>query len=119
MINYDGRRFRPVEADAADRTAIYQQDGPVVWGEFTGGGVRHGSLAGTSAPGGELDFAYCMVLDSGEIVSGRCHSRPELRADGGIDLRENWERYGPNAGRGVSYLREITEPTDRVLVEEQ
>ena len=119
MINYDGRRFRPAEAGAAGRTAIYQQDGPVVWGEFAGGGVRRGSLAGLSAPDGELDFAYCMVLDSGEIVSGRCRSRPELRPDGGVDLHEDWERYGPNADHGVSFLREISESADRVPVEEK
>lgn len=109
MINYDGRRFRPAEAGAASRTAIYRQAGPVVWGEFTGGGVQRGSLAGTAAEDGQLDFAYCMVTDSGEVISGRCHSSPELRPDGGIDLREDWERYGPNASRGISRLSEITE----------
>lgn len=107
MINYDGRRFRPAEADATTRTATYRQDGPLIWGEFAGGGVQRGSLAGTAADDGQLDFAYCMVTDAGEVISGRCHSRPEFRPDGGIDLREDWERYGPNAARGISRLTEI------------
>jgi hypothetical protein len=107
VIDYDGRRFRPAEADAEGRTAVYRQDGDLLWGTFSGGRARRGTLSGVCAPDGTLDFAYCMVLDDGEVVSGRCHSTPELRADGGVDLREEWERYGKHAAMGVSYLKEI------------
>ncbi|MFF8608270.1 hypothetical protein ACF06X_20275 [Streptomyces sp. NPDC015346] len=107
MINYDGRRFRPAEPEAEGRTAVYRQEGDLLWGTFSGGRARHGTLAGVCAPDGTLDFAYSMVLEDGEIVCGRCHSEPELREDGGVDLREEWERYGGHAAVGVSYLREI------------
>jgi hypothetical protein len=104
-VNYDGRRFQPV--DAPGRVATYRQDGDVLWGEFTGGRARRGALTGVCAPDGTLRFAYCMVLDTGEVISGHCVSTPHLLPDGRIRLREDWERYGAHADRGVSYLEEI------------
>ena len=106
-IDYDGRRFRPAEHDAADRVAVYRQDGDLLWGEFTGGRARRGSLAGTCGPDGTLDFAYCMVLDTGEVISGHCTSIPHILDDGRIQLDETWERYGEHASAGVSRLHEI------------
>lgn len=113
MINYDGRRFSPAESGAEqDRVAVYRQDGDLLWGEFTGGRARRGSLAGTCGPDGTLEFAYCMVLETGEVISGRCSSTPRVLDDGRIQLDEVWERYGRHADAGVSCLREIavTEP---------
>ena len=107
MISYDGRRFRP--EGATEPVVTYRQEGDLLWAEIPpGSGVRRGSLAGRCAPDGVLDFAYCMVLDDGEVVSGRCHSTPlRRRGGGGIRIREEWERYGPNAGTGVSFLEEV------------
>jgi hypothetical protein len=109
MINYDGRRFRPVTHGSAegDRVAVYRQDGDLVWGEFLGGDARRGALTGTCGSDGSLEFAYCMVLGSGEVVSGHCRSTPRLLADGRIRLDEAWERYGRHASKGVSRLEEI------------
>jgi hypothetical protein len=116
-INYDGRRFRPGVGGAgeAGRVAVYRQDGDLLWGEFRGGRARRGSLTGTCGLDGTLDFAYCMVLDSGEVVSGHCHSTPRVLTDGRIQLREKWERYGPHAARGESFLEEIELPTGSAL----
>lgn len=109
IVNYDGRRFRPAGdcTDEASRVAVYRQDGNLLRGEFSGGHARHGTLTGICAPDGTLDFTYCMVLDSGEVISGRCHSTPTISGDGRIQLHEEWERYGPHAERGVSALEEI------------
>jgi hypothetical protein len=108
-INYDGRRFRPSAGGAGEesRVALYRQDGDLLWGEFCGGRARRGALAGTCRPDGTLDFAYCMVLDDGDVISGRCLSTPRILDDGRIQLREEWERYGPHAARGESCLEEI------------
>jgi hypothetical protein len=106
MVSYDGRTFRPHGEGAYVPRARYHQDGDLVWGEFAGGHVRCGSLAGTCSPDGTLDFAYCMVYDTGEIVSGRCRSTPQLLDDGRIRLTEEWQRYAP-PDRGVSYLEEV------------
>lgn len=108
-IDYNGRRFRPAEqdVDAAGRVAVYRQQEDLLWGEFSGGGARRGALTGTCAADGVLDFAYCLVLDSGEIISGRCHSTPTVLADGRIRLDEQWERYGPHADTGMSAIEEV------------
>jgi len=107
VINYDGRRFRPAEDSAAGRVAVYRQDGDLLWGEFTGGRARRGALTGTCAPDGSLEFAYCIVLDSGEVISGHCESTPRILADGRIQLDEVWERYGEHASSGTSQLLEV------------
>ena len=108
-LNYDGRRFSPSDGVAGEssRVAVYRQDGDLLWADFSGGQVRRGSLTGTCAPDGTLDFAYCMVFEGDEIVSGRCHSTPTVLEDGRIRLHEEWERYGAGGGRGVSSIEEV------------
>ena len=108
MLNYDGRTFSGRRQGALSRSAqpVTTKTTTSSRGEFAGGHVRRGSLAGTCSPDGILHFAYCMVYDSGEVVSGRCRSTPQLLDDGRIRLNEEWERYTPRADRGVSYLDE-------------
>lgn len=110
-VDYDGRRFRSVGANPTDTedapVGHYHQRGDLVWGEFSGGAVLRGSLAGLREPGGEVEFAYCQVLVDGSVVSGRCVSHPEQLPDGRLRLREQWQRYGEHAGCGVSYVEEV------------
>jgi hypothetical protein len=111
-MNYDGKRFRPVGGVSGEesRVAVYRQHGDLLWGEFAGGHARRGALTGTATPDGRLEFGYCMVLETGEVLSGLCRSTPEILPDGRIRLHETWERFGPLAGTGVSCIEEI--PTD-------
>jgi hypothetical protein len=106
-IDYDGRRFRPAESSVSGRVAVYRQDGDLLWGEFTGGHARRGALTGVCTPDGRLEFAYCIVLDDGEVISGHCESTPTVLDDGRIQLDEVWQRYGKHAASGVSRLLEI------------
>jgi hypothetical protein len=108
-IDYDGKRFHPVQDDSADpsRVAVYHQDGDLLWGEFLGGKAKRGALTGTVNDDGSLEFAYCMVLDGGDVISGRCASTPHLLDDGRVRLEEVWERYGTHAASGVSVIEEL------------
>ncbi|WP_240956517.1 hypothetical protein [Micromonospora sp. HNM0581] len=108
-INYHGRQFRPIADGSGEhsRVATYYQDGDLLWGEFTGGHARRGTLTGRCQPDGSIDFAYCMVLDDGRIVVGECHSTPEILPDGRIVLHETWRRHGVHAASGVSQIEEI------------
>jgi hypothetical protein len=110
-ISYDGRVFRSAAAETAGRDGAgpvghYHQDGDVVWAEFAGGRVVRGSLVGRRDPGGVLHLAYCQLLDDGTTVAGRCTSQPTVLPDGRIRLHEHWERFGPQAGTGVSVIEE-------------
>ena len=108
MIDYDGRLFSPSPAPAGEApVARYHQEQDLIWAEFSGGEVRRGSIAGTCADDGVLQFAYCMVLTSGEAVTGVCRSVPEVLADGRIRLTEHWERFGSGASSGISTLEEL------------
>ena len=109
MFTYDGRRFRP-EGEAGP-VLTYRQDGNLLCAEIPAGrGVRCGSLTGLCAADGAFDCAYCMVLDDGAVVAGRCHGTPIRRRGGGIRIREEWERFVPEAVTGVSYLEEVDPP---------
>ena len=107
MFSYHERHFRP-EGETGPVVTCWQ-DGDLLWAEIgAGGDVRRGSLAGRVASDGTFDFAYCLVLDDGEVVSGRCHGTPlRRRGGGGIRIRAEWERYGPKAATGVSYAEEV------------
>jgi len=111
MNRYDGKRFRStVDGAGADgRVATYRQDGDLLWGEFSGGDARRGALTGICGPDGALDFAYSIVLASGEVISGHCRSTPTTLDDGRIRLHETWERFGAHADTGVSWLEEVEE----------
>jgi hypothetical protein len=115
MLNYDGRRFRSAAAEttAADGSGVtghYHQDGDVLWGEFSGGLVARGSLAGTCRADGVIHFAYCQVLTDSRVMAGLCTSIPTVLADGRIRLEEHWERFAPHAGQGISILEETLPP---------
>lgn len=108
-VSYDGKRFRKAGAAPGEDVpnALYRQDGDLVWGEFAGGDVRRGSLTGLCGQDGRLEFAYTMVLDTGEVIAGRSVSTPEILPDGRILLHEDWERFTPKSDRGVSRIEEV------------
>ena len=93
------------EADAP--TATYRQEGDLVWAEFAGGDVHRGSLTGVRDTEDRVEFAYTMVLATGEIIAGRSVNTPQVLPDGRIRFHEDWERFGPHADRGVSYIEEV------------
>jgi hypothetical protein len=108
VIDYDGRRFRDVaHAEGDGPSAVYRQRGDLLWGDFSGGKVRRGSLTGLCRPDGSIEFTYTMALADGTVLAGHCESTPEMLPDGRIRLHERWERYGPKAATGVSQLDEI------------
>jgi hypothetical protein len=109
-VDYEGRRFRAVGHGPEATVATYHQDGDLLWADFAGGSARRGAVCGRVAPDGTVDFAYTMVLATGEIIAGRCHSTPERLADGRIRLHEEWERFAPHASTGTSEIEEL--PSD-------
>lgn len=112
-VSLDGLSFGAPDAEGRARpghaVGRYHQDGDLVWAEFSGGPVRHGSLAGTLRPDGVLEAAYCQVMTDGAVVSGRTTSHLERLDDGRIRVREQWRRFGEHEATGVSYIEELRE----------
>jgi hypothetical protein len=110
LLNYHGRKFRTLEADPPGPDGgpggTYQQEGSVVWAELSGGEMVRGSLVGTCQEDGVLHLTYCGVLTDGRVIAGRLRSVPTVLADGRIRLHEHYERYGADAGTGVSVIEE-------------
>ncbi|TWP47053.1 hypothetical protein FKR81_33500 [Lentzea tibetensis] len=69
--------------------------------------MRRGSIAGTRSPDGTLHMGYTMVLETGEVICGHTVNTPEFTPAGTLRLREEWERYGPHAATGTSYIDEV------------
>lgn len=116
MINYDARVFRSVaNSDGGDVDAEtifhYHQDGSIVWATYGGGSVRFGTLVAKVDSSGSLDMRYQHVAVDGNFKSGRCHSRPELLADGRIRLHERWQWTDGAAGEGASIVEEVAGTT--------
>ena len=109
MIDYGGRRFRPVGSvpGAAGSTSAghYHQDGNVVWAEFSGPSVQIGRLVGTCRPDGAIDATYCYVTTAGETIAGACVSTPTMLDDGRVLLTESWRRL--DGSSGVSHIEEF------------
>lgn len=110
-IDYDGRTFASLAAETAGDDGYgplghYHQRGDIVWAEFAGGAVVRGSLVGSCAADGTLTLAYSQLLRSGEVVSGRCTTTPELLHDGRLRLREQWQRFDDDCSTGVSHIVE-------------
>ena len=115
-IDYDDRRFQPVEPDHAPLEspaasdgelplAHYHQDGELVSAEFSGGSVRIGRLVGRVRPDDTIDAAYCFVTAAGQTVAGACVSTPTVLADGRVRLTEDWRRI--DGSSGVSFIEEV------------
>jgi hypothetical protein len=106
----DGRRFRDVTperlGDVGDETVFeyHEESDGLVWGDYAGGTVRFGHLAGTRT-GDDLTFWYAHITTAGEAASGHCTSRIEVLADGRLRLHETWQ-WESKPGEGTSVLEE-------------
>jgi hypothetical protein len=111
-IDYDGRRFRLVENSGTGEVGPgtvfgYRQDGDVVSATYEGGGVRFGALVATADDGGNLDVRYGHVNASGGLMTGECHSTPEVLTDGRLRLHEEWRWTSGDRSSGRSVVEEI------------
>jgi hypothetical protein len=112
MIHYEGRLFRSVvNSDGGDvgeeTTFQYHQQGDLVWGTYSGGSVRFGTLLATTDTFGNLEMRYQHITVDGRFKSGRCQSSPEILADGRMRLHERWRWTDGAEGEGTSVVEEI------------
>ena len=111
-INYNNKRFSPVQntengETTAETIFVYKQDGKILTSEYVGGQIEKGHLIGLVDEGGNIEMRYHQINTKGELMTGICHSKPELLPNGKIRLYEDWKWTSGDNSYGKSILEEI------------
>ena len=111
MINYNNKLFRPISNTENGETSnetvfLYKQVGDIVISEYSGGRIINGHLIGLVDKNGNIDIRYHQVNDRGELMTGICHSKPEILANGKIRLHETWEWTSGDKSKVQSIIEE-------------
>ena len=112
MLNYHKKVFKAVlnaaNGDVDGETLFYyQQEGAVVWAEYSGGAVIKGFLIAKVLEDSVLDMRYEHINTAGELMTGKCLSTPEVLPDGRIRLHEKWQWTSGDLSSGESIVEEI------------
>lgn len=111
-MNYHNKKFRPAlnsENGETDTETVfkYTQKGNILTSEYRGGQIVTGHLIGLVDKDGNIDMRYHQVNIKGELMTGICHSRPEILENGKIRLHEEWKWTSGDQSSGKSILEEI------------
>ncbi len=111
MINYNNKVFSPVSSTDNGETSsetifLYQQNGNILTAEYKGGKIKTGHLIGLVDENGNINMRYHQVNENGELMTGFCHSKPEILTNGKIRLHEEWEWTSGDYSKGTSILEE-------------
>ena len=106
----DGRvLFSPAAVEGGevgpDTEFRFRQADGMVWGRYSGGGIRMGFFVGTS-DGTTLRFRYTQLNIAGQTASGSTVDRIEVLTDGRVRLHEQWA-WDSREGSGTSILEEV------------
>lgn len=112
-INYDKRRFSSVKTSetgevSSETIFYYHQKDDLVWAEYSGGAVRFGNLIAKVLPDFSLEMRYQHLNAAGELMTGKCFSKPELLPDGRLRLYEKWQWTNGALSAGESVVEEIS-----------
>lgn len=111
MFNYNNKIFRPIvnseNGETSNETVFtYKHTGNILTSEYSGGKIKNGHLIGLVDKNGNIDIRYHQVNDRGELMTGICHSKPEILANGKIRLHETWEWTSGDQSKGQSIIEE-------------
>ncbi|UZD21567.1 n-acetylglutamate synthase [Algoriphagus halophytocola] len=112
LINYNNRKFCAVQNSANGETSSetvfhYRQKGKIVTADYSGGKITLGHLIGLVDENGNITMRYHQVNTAGELMTGICHSKPEIQENGKIRLHETWEWTSGDRSSGESLIEEI------------
>lgn len=112
MINYNNKRFRPVQnsenGETTEETIFeYEQTGNILTSNYKGGKIIKGHLIGLVDENGNIEMRYHQVNTKGELMTGICSSKPKLTSNGKIRLYEEWKWTSVDKSSGKSILEEI------------
>ena len=111
-MNYHNKIFRPIQnsenGETSEETIFeYKQEGNILTSEYSGGQIKRGHLIGIVAEDGTIEMRYHQINLKGQLMTGKCFSRPEKTANGKILLHETWEWTSGDCSKGTSILEEI------------
>lgn len=111
MINYNDKIFRPVSnsenGETSNETLFhYKQIGNRLNAEYSGGKIKYGHLIGIVDENGNIEMRYHQINDKDELMTGICHSIPEILQNGKIRLHENWKWTSGDKSKGASIIEE-------------
>lgn len=111
-INYNNKKFRPVQnsenGETTEETIFeYKQEGPILTSQYKGGKILEGHLIGLVDKEGNIDMRYHQVNEKGELMTGICHSKPEIKENGKIRLHETWKWTSGDKSNGQSIIEEL------------
>ncbi len=112
MINFHGKKFRLVSNSAngevsTETTFLYSQEGDVITGTYTGGDVLYGHIIGKIDNRNHIETRYHHINSKGDLLTGTCHSVPQILPNGKVMLHEKWKWTCRDNSEGESVLEEI------------
>lgn len=112
MVNYHNRVFRTQSnsdnGETSDETEFhYKQVGNIVFADYSGGNIKYGHLLGIVSEYGTIEMRYHQINLSGQLMTGRCESIPEILENGKIRLHETWQWTSGDLSKGKSIVEEI------------
>ena len=101
VINYNNKTFVPVcnseNGETSSETVfLYKQDG----------NIKKGHLIGLVDAYGNIDMRYHQINLKGELMTGRCTSKPEIMDNGKIRLHESWQWTSGDQSKGETIIEE-------------
>ena len=111
-INYNNKKFQPIQNSANGETSestvfLYEQNGNILSSSYSGGQIAKGHLIGLVDDNGNIDMRYHQINTKGELMTGICHSKPEILSNGKIRLHETWQWTSGDKSKGNSILEEM------------
>lgn len=112
MINYNKKTFVPVINSENSETSsetifLYKQVGNIITSEYSGGKIKKGHLIGLVDEFGNIEMRYHQINENGELMTGKCKSKPEILENGKIRLYESWQWTSGDKSNGESVIEEV------------
>ncbi|HAQ70898.1 MAG TPA: n-acetylglutamate synthase [Flavobacteriales bacterium] len=111
-MNYHNKTFRPVQTTSNSETTEdtifeYKQEGNILTAEYSGGQILKGHLIGLVDELGNIEMRYHQINTKGELMTGKCWSKPEVLPNGKLRLHQTWEWTSGDKSKGSSILEEM------------
>ena len=112
MFNYNDKKFKALKNTRNGETSSetifqYKQTKNIVTARYSGGTIVEGHLIGLVSSNGGINMRYHQVNTSGDLMTGKCQSIPEILSNGKMRLHETWQWTSGDNSTGHSIIEDI------------